>query len=538
MSRSEDRPVDYSLRRRPLLLALGLSGLAGYTRTQPNGREPQFTSDGWRAEAKLTASDAASGATFGSSVAVSGSHALVGARTDGAEAVDAGAAYGFELDPDAGGWTQGGKVVASDADAGAEFGAAVALDGEEALVGAPASSSVADRPGAAYVFHRRPDGSWPAMADRRLGASDASPRAAFGHAVALDGSHALVGAPDAPPGAVYLFERRADGDWPTTEDAILPPGDDVGRMGLDVALDGPLAVVGGSPVTQFSRRGDGGWAADRTYIAYDVDDTSTGFGWAVAVDGASVLVGAPGDGEAGQQAGAVYFFGPAGARKFLPPQPVPYGHFGLSVALDGTRALVGAPGVEDDGFAGAAYLFDVTTARPTARHRLPRPDPQPNDGYGVSVALDGDWAFVGAPGDDEYGQYAGAVYPYRSPTAETPTATSAPTTTATTAPASPTATRTAGRTTAPSATQPLTEASPPRVAAAGLVGLVTGVAVGLAGDKGVTNLLAILAFLFGGGGVVQLLTGRSDAVAFLAIAVAVGVLVGTLLGHVLRQSGE
>lgn len=536
MSRSENRPVGSTLRRRPLLMALGLGGFAGYARLPSGGHAPQVTSDEWRLEAKLAASDAAAGAFFGAAVALAGDRALVGARWDSRYAPGAGAAYLFERDATSGHWVEVAKFVPSDARREAQFGASVALDGPHALVGAPDSSVAAAYAGAAYVFSRRDDGTWPTTEDQVLTATDAGQGAAFGTSVALDGGRALIGAPGTEMGIAYAFEQRADGGWPATADATLVGPDGAAGFGTSVALDGGLALVGGSDATLFSRRADGDWIAEGTLApTTDAGDAADGFGFAVALDGTSSLVGAPFDGDAGDEAGAAYAFSRSGVRKFTPADPVPGGFFGRTVALDGPHALVGAPGDVRRGTAvGEASVFDITADRTAPRYRLTADGVAPDDGYGWAVALDDDRALVSAGADDEHGPFAGAVYVFAAPSAET--ATAPPTPTATPSPATATPSPTARPTTAPS---PTSSASPPRVAAAGLIGLVTGVAVDLTSDEGVTNLLAILAFLFGGGGVVQLLlTGRSDAVAFLAIALAVGVLVGTLLGHAIRRSGD
>lgn len=535
MNRSASDSAGVSIRRRRLLVALGVSGLAGYARLPPDGRTAQVGGNDWRPEAKLTASDAASGAFFGSSVALDGTRALVGAQWDSAAAPGAGAAYLFELDAATGRWTEVAKLSPSDPHRGAQFGASVALDGSHALVGAPDSSAATEYAGAAYVFSRHDDGTWPVTEDRTFAASDTAPGDAFGHAVALDGTRAVVGAPGTETGTVYVFERRADGNWPATPDAVVVGDDGETGFGRTLAIDRGIALVGGSDVTLFSRWADGDWRSEGTLAPAGTGERADGFGHAVALDGTTSLVGAPFDADGGEDVGAAYAFSRSGVRKFVPAEGVSGGAFGLTVSIDGPRALVGAPGdIRRATARGEAYLFDLTTDRLTARHRLAVDGVTPEDGYGWAVALDGERALVSAGADDEGGPFAGAVHVFAAPTAETPTATPPPATRTT---GSPTPTR--RRPTALPAADPPTEVTPTRATAAGLVGLVTGFVVGLAGDEGFANVLTVLAFLFGGGGVVQLLlTERSDAVAFLAIAVAVGVLAGVLLGYALRRSGE
>ena len=164
-----------------------------------------FTRTGtiWSQQAELTASDGAAGDGFGTSVALSGDTALVGApgKTVGGQ-IAAGAAYVFSGTGTS--WSQQAELSDPDAAVEDEFGTSVALSGDTALVGAP-QKTVAARyhAGAAYVFTRSGT-SWSQQAE--LTASDAAARDEFGCSVALSGDTALVGAPCKTVGATN--ERR------------------------------------------------------------------------------------------------------------------------------------------------------------------------------------------------------------------------------------------------------------------------------------------------------------------------------------------
>jgi hypothetical protein len=94
--------------------------------------------------------------------------------------------------------------------------------------------------------------------------------------------------------------------------------------------------------------------------------------------------------------------------------PTPSGSFGASIDLDGDRLLVGRPSANTGGIAfGEASVWErqsdgswtqVATLAPTTL--------QPGDGFGRGVALDGDFALVGANGDDLQGSNTGAVYAF------------------------------------------------------------------------------------------------------------------------------
>jgi hypothetical protein len=143
----------------------------------------------WIQEAKLSALDAASGDMFGYSVAVRGSDILIGARYDDDDGTNSGSAYVFHRHGSA--WEHSAKLTASDAAAGAAFGTAVALGDRRAMVGAPMYTTPSGTVGAAYLFVREESG-WQQKA--ALLASDAGFGDQFGISLALDADTALLGA--------------------------------------------------------------------------------------------------------------------------------------------------------------------------------------------------------------------------------------------------------------------------------------------------------------------------------------------------------
>ncbi|PSP31335.1 hypothetical protein BRC64_10535 [Halobacteriales archaeon QH_10_67_22] len=113
----------------------------------------EYADSAWVQRAKLVADDGDSGDGFGAEVALAGERALVGASADeDPNGESAGSAYLFERDDD--GWTQAGKLAADDGDSDDNFGVALALDGERALLGAwDDEDPNGDGAGSAYVFH-------------------------------------------------------------------------------------------------------------------------------------------------------------------------------------------------------------------------------------------------------------------------------------------------------------------------------------------------------------------------------------------------
>ena len=107
--------------------------------------------------------------------------------------------------------------LGSDASGGDYFGWSVALDGSRALVGAYGRGG---KKGAAYIFDLS-GGNWNERADISLGTVGVSGDY-FGWSVALDGSRALVGAPnrDGNKGTAYIFDLSG-GNWTEPADISL-----------------------------------------------------------------------------------------------------------------------------------------------------------------------------------------------------------------------------------------------------------------------------------------------------------------------------
>lgn len=152
--------------------------------------------DAWGEVAHLIAGDAASQDQFGHSVAVSGGTIVAGAYlAEHSGLVRAGAAYVFDRDQGgAGAWGEVDKLTAGDAEAFDLFGGSVSLSGDRALIGARADHhSGFSNVGSGYLFERSGvGGAWSQTV--RIAASDAAPSSEFGSAVSVSGNRAVIGA--------------------------------------------------------------------------------------------------------------------------------------------------------------------------------------------------------------------------------------------------------------------------------------------------------------------------------------------------------
>ncbi|HRF55572.1 MAG TPA: FG-GAP repeat protein, partial [Aquimonas sp.] len=377
-----------------------------------------FTRSGatWTQQAKLVAGDGAEGDYFGTSVALDGDTTLVGATYGDVSSSNQGSAYVFTRSGSA--WIQQAKLTAGDAAAGDLLGRSVALDGDTALVGAYTDDvgAISDQ-GSAYVFTHS-GSTWTQQAELTAGNGATGDR--FGHSVALDGDNALVGAygddvgANSDQGSAYVF-TRSGATWTQQAKLVAGDGADGDFFGTSVALDGDTALVGaiyddvssrnqGSAYV-FTRSGTK-WMQQAKLTAGDGADSDE-FGRSVALDGDIALVGAYGAKVgANSDQGSAYVFTRSGATwaqeaKLTAGDGAAYDQFGWSVALDGETALIGAyaDNVGANRDQGSAYVFTRSGTTWTQQVKLTAGDGAAGDFFGNSVALDVDTAILGAVGD-------------------------------------------------------------------------------------------------------------------------------------------
>lgn len=351
---------------------------------------------------------------FGGSLAVSGGHVLVGeARNVSLPGVV------YVYGPSSDGWRETGRLAVSSIPGPPDgFGRSLSADGDWVLAGAPKHGDG----GAAILFRASGDGQWQEFARLDPGTLEAG--ADFGAAVALSGRAALVSAPGESDGlgAVYLFATEADGagEWTLRARFQLPaePSADDGPRGFGtaVALGGATALAataGGrdavSQVHALHADVDAGVLAPEGRLdAPEPLEPSSRYGAGLAVRDGVAVVGAPGV-AAGE--GAVFVFRPtadSGARAWASAGRLvgfdggSRASFGSAVGFDGAGLWVGAPGGD-----GALYRFAPSSeganegvAGWAAVAKAARPSLPERAGFGSTLAVAGDVAVAGAGGID------------------------------------------------------------------------------------------------------------------------------------------
>jgi hypothetical protein len=388
---------------------------------------------------KLTASDAASGAEFGSSVAISGDHLIIGAPRSDDGGTDSGSAYIFRRSGD--GWVQSVKlppaplVVASMTSSIAAvdlFGGSVAISGDYAIVGARGDDAGGTSAGAAYVYERCDstfslcDQPWREVG--KLTASDAAEEDHFGVSVAISGDYAIVGArlndlTGTDEGSAYVFKRSGD-DWVEIQKLTASTAADHEGFGYSVAISENVAIVGtlrtfASNSTRasayvFERSGDN-WVEMNKLIAGDSGGVNL-FGTSVAIYGDRALVGAHGDLLGGTNAGSAYAFKRGSVdwvetEKLTASDAAERDRFGYSVGLDQNYAVIGAYRDDVTGTdQGSAYVFRRVGDTWVELEKLTASDGAAGDHFGFAVAIGGEDVIVGALRDDLAGVDEGSAY--------------------------------------------------------------------------------------------------------------------------------
>ena len=290
-------------------------------------------------------------------------------------------------------WVEMQQLHASDGSTGDSFGCSVAVDGDVLAIGAEFNN-------AAYVF--RFDGTqW--VEEEKLSGSGG-----FGEPVTLSGNTLAVGSRyrDNLQGAADVF--HFDGaQWIWKQ--VLNPG-------FLVALDG-ATLLNGNPGDEevFVHEFDGtNW--NRTQTINGGGSGSDEFGWAAAVDGSVLVVGAYNEPPNG--AAHVYRFD---GQQWSPEQRLTAtdgasgDNFGWSVAIEEGTVVVGAKLDDSPEInAGSSYLYEFDRGQWIESYRLTASDGVADDHLGHSVELVNGLVFCGARWSDP-GQGSGSTYFYTLP---------------------------------------------------------------------------------------------------------------------------
>ena len=249
-------------------------------------------------------------------MAIDGNSVVAGAFKTHTHPYNSGSAYVFRTLDSGATYGQVAKLTASDAGFDDNFGRSVAIAGGTIVVGARGHGYYDY--GAAYVF-RTTDG-WTTHTEFKLTAADAGEDDHFGCSVAIDGNTVVVGAYDDVNNAASQWSsahvfRTDDGGATYVEVARLTPEAEYDGFGVSVAISGETVVVGAyrkeahRGAAYVYRPSDDGATYSQVAKLVPADAANIDkVGWSVAIDGGTVVVGAPEDDDGGSESGSAYVF--------------------------------------------------------------------------------------------------------------------------------------------------------------------------------------------------------------------------------------
>ncbi len=488
-----------------------------------------FSFDGivWNEETKLTADDAAAYDYFGFSVAISGNHAIIGAYGDDDEGIDSGSAYIFSSSSP---WTFQTKLKDGNAGAFAGIGYAVAISNRRdylfAAVGAYNPLVNVGKPGYTLIY-KGYDKDW--LLEALLTPRNPTPDGFNPKSIAIGDSSVSIGVPGASvagtnSGSVYVYgictidfstdpktimigesavlswivknadavsinqgigsvnpiwsqavspaetttytiaathQNRVVSDRVTVHvvDPSLPPTVEMSvnytsiYPGWPVTLNwssthatscviepaiGGVELIGSknifpSDTTTYTviALGPAGQATETVTVEvlplpnnevklFASDGAQyDSFGTAVSISGDYAIIATPYSDDAGSSSGSAKIFKRDGdlwieQAELLASDGEANAYFGKSVAINGDYAIVGAPYSNGLGlYSGVAYIYKREGDIWTEQVKLLASDGEANDYFGESVAINGDYAVVGAAGNDDLGAESGSAYVYK-----------------------------------------------------------------------------------------------------------------------------
>ena len=357
---------------------------------------------------------------FGSSIAIDGDYAVIGAPKKNNLSGLAFVMYNNE-----GTWEKVAVLSLSTKGYNDYFGMSVSISGDVIVVGKSGNVT-----GYAYVFVK-PTTGWEDMnPTATLSSSDNGRGKYFGRAVSIFEDNILVGSKGADDiGAGYIFEKPVSG-WSGTiyEVAKLSPstGESNGYFGESVSINGDNVVIGargindGAGLAYVFTKPSSGWVSGTETATLTASDASANdqFGFSVNILGGDIVIGAhQTDGSLYNSGSAYVFTKPSSGwvntnetTKLTPSIEVAHNLFGYSTSIYADKIVIGAYNK------ASVYVFEkVSGAWSSGTDKILTPSDGNNYQFGYSVAISNNKILVGCPLDNEYGIESGSMYSFTEP---------------------------------------------------------------------------------------------------------------------------
>ncbi len=262
----------------------------------------------------------------------------------------------------------------------------------------------------------------------KLTASDPAEDHFFGYNVSIDGDYAIIGAIGDDDGgdfsgSAYIYHHDGT-SWTEQAKLTAPDAGDYDNFGTSVSINGNYAIVG-VPYDDFSGystgsadifvRSDTSWTHQAKLTASDADGGDY-FGYSVSISGDYAVIGAYEDNDGGGDFGSAYIFVRSDTTwsqqtKLTASDAANNDKFGYSVSISGDYAVIGANGDEDGGSnSGSAYIFIRTDTNWSQQAKLNASDSIPQGQFGFSVSISEEQAIIGSPFDTIGGSSSGSAF--------------------------------------------------------------------------------------------------------------------------------
>jgi len=300
-----------------------------------------YTNNGtsWSFERQFTSPESATGDHYGENIAIGDKYALVGAPLEVGDGTASGAVYSYSENSS---WNQNAKITRYTTLIDQRFGSSIAVDGNSAIVGAPATDSSSITTLFAY------NGSqW--LQQGRFTVDNGGSSSRFGAAVGISGDIALTSAPDNDTlaqnaGTVYVY-GRSNSIW--TQQTRINSDTPAANQNFGKVLDfeSNTALIADNSNHYFYTRNGANWTLENKFA---------GTASAVVLNGEWAAVG-----NSAANRTDIYHWNGTDWVLHTPLTASPDQWFGASLDFDGTTLAIGAPRWSDNGLTqiGAVYVY-------------------------------------------------------------------------------------------------------------------------------------------------------------------------------------
>ena len=304
------------------------------------------------------------------------------------------------------------KLLAHDPEKTSQFGYIISVSGNTLAIVSP--PFLPEQEGAVYIYKKTPTG-W--KVDQKVKPNVNDSELIVRGGIGISDHWMMIGA-EAGDATVFVFQKQASG-WKQVQQLSVP-ADSYDNFGRTIVMTDDQAIIGDATGTDGNtifvyERTSSGWQQTNTFSSPEQDSSyyyfyGDAFGFTFSFSGNYAIVGDAGNSEKGESAGAAYVYKKTSSgwqriQKITASDAAPYSVFGASIAMDGDYAVVGATNA---GGYGKAYIFKRTASGWKETTRLRAFDKKTGGGFGRDISIRGNQIAISATVLN--GQIAEAVY--------------------------------------------------------------------------------------------------------------------------------